>query len=146
MRTAVLIFVLTVAAPCVALADPCTADVSQLSPDESFDGTARYIVDGDGLCVGRNSDPSTWIEVRLADFYAPELSSPEGPRAKAALQSIVRGRNVTCRVGRQSYDRIVAWCEVDGVSLGDRMRAAGIREGGRGREDSSGRRRLQIAP
>jgi micrococcal nuclease len=132
MKVSALILAL-IAAPSVALADPCTAEVSDLRPGDSFSGSARYIVDGDGLCISSSSDPSTWIEVRLADFYAPELSSPDGPKAKAALQSIVKGRAVTCQADRQSYDRIVAWCEVGGASLGDRMRSAGIKEGGRGR-------------
>jgi endonuclease YncB( thermonuclease family) len=31
----------------------------------------------------------------------------------------------------QSYDRMVAVCKVDGQSIGDMMRAAGVKEGGR---------------
>jgi hypothetical protein len=42
----------------------------------------RYVGDGDSVCVGTSADASTWIEVRVADFYAPELHTPDGPKAK----------------------------------------------------------------
>jgi endonuclease YncB( thermonuclease family) len=38
---------------------------------QAFSGQVRYIGDGDGLCVGDSTNPSTWIEVRLADVDAP---------------------------------------------------------------------------
>jgi micrococcal nuclease len=69
----------------------------------------------------------------LADFYAPELSAPGGAAAKAALTRIAKNRHADCTAERRSYDRVVAFCTVSGVSLGDRMRAAGISEGGNGR-------------
>lgn len=37
-----------------------------------------YIADGDSLCVEVSPGPAGWVEVRLADFYAPELSEPGG--------------------------------------------------------------------
>lgn len=89
--------------------------------------------DGDSLCVGQSSAPDTWIEVRVADFYAPELHSPGGPQAKAALQEIAMGQVAQCKADHRSYDRIVAQCFIKGESIGDRMRKAGIQEGGRGR-------------
>lgn len=84
------------------------------------------------MCVGLGRDPSTWVEVRLADFYAPELHDPHGKEAKLALARITRGKRVSCVAQHRSYDRIVAACRIHGVSVGDAMRAAGIREGGRG--------------
>lgn len=114
-----------------AVAGPCTAPLPPRGAE--FAGTVRYIGDGDSLCVGRSADPRTWIEVRLADFFAPELHAPGGGAARAALARIARGRQSDCVAGDRSYDRIVAQCYVRGRSLGDLMREAGVQEGGRGR-------------
>lgn len=119
------------ALPDLAHADPCNAPLPP--PGTSFSGAVRYVGDGDSLCIGRTSDPADWIEVRLADFYAPELSAPGGARAKAALQQLAAGRTLACQAGRRSYDRIVAACTLNGVSVGDLMRRRGITEGGNGR-------------
>jgi endonuclease YncB( thermonuclease family) len=89
--------------------------------------------DGDGLCVSDSADPARWIEVRLADFYAPELQAPGGQDAKRALIRIAMGRQVTCTAGKRSYDRVVARCWVGPTSIGDLMRRAGVSEGGNGR-------------
>ena len=42
------------------------------------------------------------------------------------------GREVACIAEHQSYDRIVARCELTGRSLGDLLRTDGGHEGGRG--------------
>lgn len=128
LRALVLLAVLF---PAAALADPCDGPLPK--PGVSFSGLVRYVGDGDSLCVGRSADPATWIEVRLADFYAAELHGPGGAQAKAALENIARGRNLTCRAGRRSYDRVVARCEIDGVSVGDLMRRRGVQQSGKGR-------------
>ncbi len=112
-----------------AFADPCEAPLPQ--PGTSFSGPVAYVGDGDSLCVATGPGPDRWVEVRLADFYAPELSTPEGRQAKAVLERLARGRQVTCRAGRRSYDRVVATCRLDGTSLGQRLRQAGVGEGGR---------------
>lgn len=93
----------------------------------TFSGPVTYIGDGDSLCV---TIAAGQVEVRLADFNAPELREPGGRAAKEALQRLIFGRTVTCRAGRRSYDRVVARCTLNGQSVGDLMRAAGIREGG----------------
>lgn len=111
-----------------AQADPCEAPLPKRG--ETFSGAVRYVGDGDGLCV---SGPHGLIEVRLADFYAPELQEPGGPEAKAALSLLTMGRQVVCIADRRSYDRVVAVCRLGGVSVGDLMRGAGVAEGGRGR-------------
>jgi len=85
------------------------------------------------MSIERSGRPASWVEVRLADFYAPELHAPGGAQAKAALQSITRGHTVACRADHQTYDRIAATCRLGGRSLGDLLRAAGVPEGGRGR-------------
>ena len=112
-----------------ALADPCEAP---LPPARTvFEGSARYIVDGDGLCISKSADPKTWVEVRLADFYAPELWEQGGQRARSALERIVRGKEIRCQARNRSYDRIVAECTVGGRSVAELMRQSGIAEGGK---------------
>ncbi len=68
-----------------AWADPCEAKVSGYRPGTTVAGTIRYVGDGDGVCIGPGPDPATWTEIRLADFFAPELHEPGGREAKAAL-------------------------------------------------------------
>jgi endonuclease YncB( thermonuclease family) len=134
--SSVLIALAALALPSVAFADPCGAPLLRRA-GEHFSGVVRYIGDGDGLCVGASTDPSTWIEVRLADFNAPELNAPGGRAAKAALERIAMGRAAECvagggRNGRVvSYDRVIAVCRIGGRRIGDLMREAGIEEGGR---------------
>ena len=97
----------------------------------------RYVGDGDGLCVGRTTDPNEWIEVRLADFDAPELHQAAGAAAKAALERIALHREVTCttergRSGRVvSFDRVIARCRIGPDSIGDLLRQAGVVAGGK---------------
>lgn len=122
-----------------ALADPCKAvpDRGQapdwLRPGAKFAGQVVYVGDGDSLCITAGQGSSAWVEVRLADFYAPELRSPGGAQAKAALARVSMGRTAECVADHQTYDRIAAVCRINGRSLGDLMRAAGISEGGKGR-------------
>lgn len=130
---------LGIAAP--ALADPCKAIPdrgalpSGLGPGQTFSGRVVYVGDGDSLCVATGWTKETWIEVRLADFYGPELSAPDGQAAKAVLTRLTFGRQLTCTARRRSYDRIVALCRRDGRSVGELLRAAGVREGGRAWRD-----------
>ncbi|MCW2387150.1 endonuclease YncB(thermonuclease family) [Sphingobium sp. B11D3B] len=126
---------LTAAFICVcatpALADPCEGALPRKGT--TFFGIVRYVGDGDGLCVGPAGRPDRWIEVRLADFYAPELREPGGADAKRRLERLVMGKMLVCRAGRRSYDRVVAACTMDGRPVGDILRRAGGTEGGRGR-------------
>lgn len=123
-------------APGVARADPCEAPLPTVA-GRTFSGPVRYVGDGDSLCVGRSASPKSWIEIRLADFDAPELQDARGPRAKALLERITRGRQLVCRStpGRSGrvvvYDRVIAVCTLGGRRLGDLLRAAGGAEGGR---------------
>ncbi len=114
-----------------AFADPCEGALPK--PRQSFSGQVRYVGDGDGLCLGPTADPNSWIEVRLADFYAVELHEPGGRQAKAALQSLVFGKRLDCVAGRRSYDRVVGQCRLNGQALGELLRRRGALEGGRGR-------------
>jgi micrococcal nuclease len=122
----------------MALADPCKAIPDKgpmpahLKPGSTFSGPVSYVGDGDSLCVALGPSPADWVEVRIADFYAPELHEPGGQEAKAALEWIARGRRVECVAQHRSYDRVVAVCRLQGVSLGYRMRRAGGGKGGLG--------------
>ena len=123
-----------------ARADPCKAIPDRgpapgwLKPGAVFSGPIAYVGDGDGLCV---RDPRYGlVEVRLSDFSAPELSDPSGKLAKAALARHM-GQRAVCTVQgghgnrARSYDRALAVCRIGGVSIGELMRRAGVKEGGR---------------
>ncbi|MBT2189406.1 hypothetical protein [Sphingobium nicotianae] len=97
-----------------------------------FSGIVRYVGDGDGLCVGPAGRPDQWIEVRLGDFYAPELHEAGGTDAKVRLERLVMGKPLVCRAGKHSYDRVVANCTLNGRPVGQLLRARGGVEGGRG--------------
>lgn len=133
-----------------ALADPCKAIPDRgpapayLRTGSAFSGPVAYVGDGDSLCVALGPTPDRWVEVRLADFYAPELNSPQGPMARRTLDRVTAGQTLHCVAQQQSYDRIVAACRVNGVLVGDLMRRAGVAEGGRGQQvaASSQSRRL----
>lgn len=118
-----------------AHADPCKGRLPT-QPGIQFSGAVRYVGDGDSLCVGKTNDPNGWIEVRLADFDAPEVHRPGGTAAKAALERIALHREVSCtaergRSGRVvSFDRVIARCKIRSVSVGDLLRAAGVPEDG----------------
>ena len=123
-------------APAAARADPCEGSLPTIA-GRTFSGPVRYVGDGDSLCVGRSANPKSWIEVRLADFDAPELNDAGGARAKALLKRVTRGRELLCRAtrGRSGrvvvYDRVIAACTLGGRRLDDLLRAAGGIEGGR---------------
>lgn len=118
-----------------AHADPCTAPLPSHA-GATFSGVVRYVGDGDSLCIGASAAPSTWIEVRLGDFDAPELHAQDGPAARQLLRRVALGRDAQCMVtpgrgGRVlSYDRVIAVCRIGGRRIGDLLRAAGGREGG----------------
>jgi micrococcal nuclease len=134
-------------APAPALADPCRA-VPQKGPmpaslakGERFSGPVMHVGDGDSLCVAvgplRGTD---WVEVRLADFHAPELREPGGREARDTLKRLTQGRRVDCLSRGRTWDRVAADCRLGDQSLGERMRAAGVAEGGRGRGEAARRR------
>lgn len=116
--------------PAPALADPCEGALPR--PGSRFTGVVRHVIDGDGLCVGPAGMPDRWIEIRLGDFYAPELREQGGPAARDRLKALTRGRRIGCVADHRSYDRIVAICTIGGRSIGTLLREQGGREGGRG--------------
>jgi micrococcal nuclease len=124
----------------VFLLDPCTFVPDRGPAPETVrrgrtvSGEVVHIIDGDGLCIDLGDSTgggSDWLEIRLADYDAPELNQAFGRETKELLARITLGRPLTCELGRRSWDRIVGACTIDGRPLGDVMRAAGGREGGR---------------
>lgn len=121
-----------------AHADPCEGPLP--AAGTRFSGVVRYVGDGDGLCLGPANRPERWVEVRLGDFYAPELRAPGGAAARQRLVRLVMGKTLSCRAGRISYDRVIGYCTLDGVPLGELLRRAGGSQGGRGwRPKAAGR-------
>ena len=86
------------------------------------------VVDGDGLAFGD-------VEVRLQGIAAPEDSNlsrqPGGPEATAELRRLAEGREVVCRLdgtttGRDTGNRPVARCAVEGADLGEQLVRGGF--------------------
>jgi endonuclease YncB( thermonuclease family) len=80
---------------------------------------AVRVLDGDTMQIGE-------VRVRLWGIDAPELPSPSGRQARAAMRRLVDGRPVRCEpVGRDRYGRTVARCFAGDVDLGAAMIRAG---------------------
>lgn len=137
IRTATILAALALATP--ALSDPCKAIPdrgpmpSYLKRGATFSGPVSYVGDGDSLCVAVGQGPANWVEVRVEDFYAPELNAPGGREAKQTLTRLAYGKRAACTASHRSHDRVVANSRINGVSVGDLMRGAGVVEGGNGR-------------
>ena len=138
MTPSILGVLLALAAFTDVKADPCEAPVHGYAPGTLFDGVVRYVGDGDNLCVGRSGDPASWIEVRLVNWFAPELDQAGGVAARDQLRRLTMGRRAICVVergfsGRTSdHDRVFARCRVEGRDVGALMQSAGVPQGGRG--------------
>ena len=116
-----------------ALADPCAAPLPTRA-GATLSGRVEWNGDGDGRCV---RTAAGLVEVRLADFNAPEKGEHGWREARGALRDLAMNRWAVCtvRAGRygrtNTYDRVLAVCRVGGRRLGDAMRAKGVTEGGR---------------
>lgn len=140
MRRAFILSAVVLAVAYPALADPCKAIPDRgpmpfyLAKGNTFSGPVVYVGDGDMICVqARPGEKAGSVEVRLSDFYAPELYSPGGREARAALAGLTMGHRAVCVSSHQDRDRVVAACKVGGVAVGDLMRRVGVQEGGNGR-------------
>lgn len=136
-----------------AWADPCEAIPERgampvyLAFGANFSGPVSHAIDGDSLCVAVGPGEADWVEVRLADFHAPELSQAGGAAAKSALSRLALGQHAVCVANLRTYDRIAARCRINGRPLGDLMRDAGVGEGGAAAgENSRAVRRSPAAP
>lgn len=79
---------------------------------EIIQGTVTKIRDGDTFVVENHS-------IRLAAVDCPDSDTQEGQRALAFLTSIIFSKRVTCELtGAQTYDRLVAYCTINGRDLG----------------------------
>ena len=82
------------------------------------------VKDGDSLVV---SSAGREVDVRLAGIDAPELRQARGAEARAALESMVGGREVTLQlVGGDAYRRVVAHILVDGVDVNAELVRRGL--------------------
>ncbi|MCR5875690.1 excalibur calcium-binding domain-containing protein [Phenylobacterium sp. J426] len=128
----------TLAVAGAAHADQCKAIPDNgpmpayLAPGSTFRGAVKVVIDGDSMCVARGAGPENLVEVRLADFHAPEFSQPGGPAAQKKLAALVLGREVVCKAGSRTHDRVAAQCTLNGRAIGSLMRQAGVTEGGNG--------------
>lgn len=98
-----------------------------------------HVIDGDSFCVAVGPrEGADWVEVRLADFSAPEYGRVSGRSARAALERIASGRTARCVAGLGTYDSIAARCSIDGQAVGEAMLRADVKEGGNGVEQTPG--------
>jgi endonuclease YncB( thermonuclease family) len=111
-------------------------------PNGRFSCSVAHVTDGDTFRC------SNGTRVRLASIDTPEMPgacrpgrscAPGNPyAAKAALQRLIGGRTVQCQSVGMSYNRVAAWCSVNGVDLSCAM----VRSGhaiGLARHDREGR-------
>ena len=95
----------------------------------SFSCTVASVTDGDTFRC------SNGVRVRLSAIDTPEMPgscqrgrscAPGNPyAAKAALAGLITGRTVRCEPAGKSYNRVAAWCSVDGRDLSCAMIQSG---------------------
>lgn len=98
-------------------------------PKGSFSCAVVSVTDGDTFRC------SNGTRVRLSSMDAPEMPgacqpgracAPGDPyAAKAALQRLIGGKTVRCQSVGRSYNRIAAWCSVNGLDLSCAMVRSG---------------------
>jgi endonuclease YncB( thermonuclease family) len=98
-------------------------------PKGSFSCSVQYVTDGDTFRC------SNGTRVRLSSIDTPEMPgscrkgracAPGDPfAAKAALESLISGMTVQCRPVGKSYNRVAAWCSVNGLDLSCQMIRSG---------------------
>jgi endonuclease YncB( thermonuclease family) len=78
-----------------------------LPPSRTIEGPA-IILDGEKLRIGD-------VDLRLFGVIPPQLSASFGPQARAALDSMTAGQNVTCQIRDRDHDgRFLATCRTAG--------------------------------
>ncbi|WP_232540263.1 thermonuclease family protein [Azohydromonas aeria] len=89
-------------------------------------GRVTRVADGDTLWLAPRGGGRP-LKLRLQGLDAPELCQAWGPQARAALQALVRGRELRARViTRDDYGRLlVRLHDAQGQDLGERL----VREG-----------------
>lgn len=82
--------------------------------------TCASVIDGDTF------ETSSKLQVRLARVYAPEISTPEGVRARNLLVSMINGRVIIYEVvAYDDYGRCLAEVWIGDFNVNDRMIAQG---------------------
>lgn len=99
---------------------PCGSVASHFEPGARFAGQIRRVTGPDTVCIGRESDPATWVGVRLQEVR-PRKGS--GPRAAEALGRTLLEHYAVCEVtgrpGRPiAQGQVNAVCRVKGISVG----------------------------
>lgn len=77
------------------------------------------VLDGDTFEINKQ-------RVRLSAVSAPEMKEPRGPFARAAMDEIIGGREVSCEIsGTGKYKRLIGVCSINGQDIGAEL----IRQG-----------------
>ena len=93
----------------------------ELTSTRTITGPVTHVRDGDTIEV-------KGVPIRFSSLDCPELATDEGRAAKAGMQVLVAGHEVSCHLsGGKSYDREIASCwRDDGKELGAAMMRAGF--------------------
>lgn len=114
-----LIAVVLILAPNWGRAAAATEETTASTASAAITGPAS-VSDGDGLRLNGQ-------RIRLQGVDAFELHQtcevgPCGQTAKDALERLIAGRTVACEpVDTDRYGRTIAYCQADGVDLGEQM-------------------------
>ena len=131
--------------PRLAVAVLCLLASTALA-NSVLEGTVTHVRDGDTIEV-------EGVAVRLSGLHAPEMDEAGGPAARAFMVELVAGKRVVCQLeGRQSYDREIGTCALDGDDIAGLLVAAGFGRdcprfsGGKYRhlEPATARREIQL--
>lgn len=99
----------------IAVAAILLTSVNAHAATVSLKGTVAQVHDGDTFKLASGQS------VRIAGIDAPELGQPYGTQARDILHNLVIDKEVTCRVTRRSWGRVVARCKVADVDIGAAM-------------------------
>ena len=98
----------------------CLLVAPALAGPSTIEGTVTHVRDGDTIEIGETA-------IRLSGLHAPEMDEAGGPAARAFMVELVAGRIVQCQLeGRQSYDREIGTCALDGDDIAGLLVAAGL--------------------
>ena len=110
---------------------PPSAPTSEASNDAggTFPCRVQYVTDGDTFRC------TSGVRIRLSSIDTPEMPgscqpgracAPGDPyAAKAALARLIDGKTVRCEPVGKSYNRVAAWCSVNGIDLSCAMVRSG---------------------
>jgi len=95
-----------------ASAFPCGAPA--LPVGGALRGPVLHVLDGETLCVALGPATSDWAALRLSD--APPASN------RSLLMAVAFAKDVDCTIVETGEAELVAFCTLDGRSLGDLAR------------------------